>query len=268
MSKFSVLMLSLILAAFHSSPVQARDWGIASGWFVSSAGESCGMLSQSPTPGGTETLILKRSDGALFVQVKNPAWAKNPGQQAGQQNGAGLITYMIDNRTYAGPFSVTPINGGYIANFGEGFESELRGGSTLTVRRDTIVLDQIALTGSTVALVTLQNCVDDVKGSVNAAKALRPPRPKNSASSWITVEDYPGQAMRDRREGVVAFRLLVDTEGRVKQCTVTQPSGSSDLDEATCDNITKRARFTSGQDDAGNAVEGEYSSRVSWKLPE
>jgi TonB family protein len=264
MSKINMLFLSVMLAAVGSSPAYARDWGIASGWFVSSSGETCGMLAQSPTLGGTETVILKRGDGALFVQVKNPSWFKN----VGPQGGGGLITYMIDNRAYTGPFSVTPISGGYIANFGEGFESELRGGLTLSVRRDAIVLDQIALTGSTVALATLQSCVDDVKSSGNTAKALRPPRPKNSASSWITVEDYPAPAMRDRREGVVAFRLLVDTEGRVKQCTVTQSSGSPDLDQATCDNITKRARFTLGQDEAGKAVVGEYSSRVSWKLPE
>jgi TonB family protein len=263
MSKRLVFLLPVMIAALLPTSAYARDWGIASGWFVSSSGETCGMLAQSPTPAGTETVILKRSDGAVFVQVKNSAWLKNPEQQGG-----GLITYMIDNRVYTGPFSATPINGGYIANFGEGFEGELRGGSMLTVRRDAVVLDQIPLTGSPVALATLQSCVDDVKGSSNTGKALRPPRPKNSASSWITVEDYPGQALRDQREGVVAFRLLVDTEGRVKLCTVTQSSGSTDLDVATCDNITKRARFTPGQDDAGKALEGEYSSRVSWKLPE
>ncbi len=216
------------------------------------------MLAQAPSAAGTETVILKRSDGALFVQVKNPAWSAAGGQ----------VSYMIDNRPYTGPFSVTAVSGGYIANFGEGFERELRGGATLTIRRDNAVLDQIALTGSGAALATVQSCLDDVKASGSVAKVLRPPRPKNAASSWITVEDYPGQAVRDRREGVVAFKLTIDAEGRVKQCSVTQSSGATELDDATCATISKRARFTAGQDANGKAVEGEYTSRVSWKLPE
>ena len=63
------------------------------------------------------------------------------------------------------------------------------------------------------------------------------------------------------------FRVTVGTDGKVTDCQVTRSSGSPDLDQATCDNIRRRARFTPATDGDGNPTTGSYSSSIRWVIP-
>ena len=63
------------------------------------------------------------------------------------------------------------------------------------------------------------------------------------------------------------FEAVIGTDGTVKQCRVTQKSGSSDLDEATCDAIRKTRGFTPAKDAGGKAIEATFSSAVKWVIP-
>lgn len=92
--------------------------------------------------------------------------------------------------------------------------------------------------------------------------------PRGNPASWATSNDYPARALREEREGTTGFRVSVGTDGRVTDCQVTSSSGHPDLDQATCANITRRARFTPAKDGSGNAVTGSYSSRIRWVIPE
>jgi periplasmic protein TonB len=251
--------IAIFLLALTPISSHARDWGTVSGWFVSSAGETCGMFAQTPNASGSEIVILKRLDDTLFVQVKNATWLR-PG---------GVVTYQVDDRTYAGPFSVSAIDKGYIATFGEGFENELQGGMTLTIKRDAVVLDQIALAGSAAALATVRSCLAELKSGASTVLALQQnAKVKGDSSKWIAFEDYPATALRDKHEGVVAFRLIVGRDGRPSQCLVTKSSGHSDLDNATCTAMMRRSKFSPALGSNGAPVEGFFESRVSWKLPE
>ena len=40
------------------------------------------------------------------------------------------------------------------------------------------------------------------------------------------------------------------------------------LDEATCELVTRRARFDPAKNNQGRAVAGNYSSAVRWQLPD
>ena len=91
--------------------------------------------------------------------------------------------------------------------------------------------------------------------------------PKGNPANWATTNDYPTRALREEREGTTGFRVTVGTDGRVTSCTVTSSSGSADLDEATCSNVTRRARFNPATDGEGNPTTGQYSSRVRWVIP-
>lgn len=79
--------------------------------------------------------------------------------------------------------------------------------------------------------------------------------------------DYPTEALIDHIEGVVSFRLVVDTSGRVEECQVVVSSGSDLLDATACNLITQRARFSIARDARGRPVKGSYSNRVRWVLP-
>jgi TonB family protein len=95
-----------------------------------------------------------------------------------------------------------------------------------------------------------------------------PPKPEGDKSAWVTMRDYPLLALRNRVQGYVRFRVVVDVNGRVENCTVLSSSGSTSLDDATCDTIMRRARFRPAHDGNNVAQKGSYSGLMRWKLPE
>jgi protein TonB len=90
--------------------------------------------------------------------------------------------------------------------------------------------------------------------------------PKNNQATWVTDADYPTRALREERQGVTAVRLSIGTDGRVTGCTVTRSSGSPDLDETACTNISRRARFNPAMEN-GQPVAGSFSRSVRWVVP-
>ena len=106
------------------------------------------------------------------------------------------------------------------------------------------------------------------------APAPPPPRatpkaavPRGNPGSWATTNDYPSRALREERAGTTGFRVTVGTDGRVTDCQITSSSGHPDLDEATCTNVKRRARFNPATDENGQPTTGSYSNRVRWVIP-
>lgn len=104
---------------------------------------------------------------------------------------------------------------------------------------------------------------------VPAAPRVQPkqPSPKGNPANWATTNDYPTRALREEREGTTGFRVTVGPDGRVTGCSVTSSSGSPDLDDATCANVTRRARFNPATDGEGQPTSGSYANRVRWVIP-
>lgn len=103
-----------------------------------------------------------------------------------------------------------------------------------------------------------------------------PPKPalaskateRGDPSSWVTTEDYPSRALREEREGTTTIAWDVDAEGKIVNCRVTASSGSPDLDEASCKNVTRRGRYKPAVDTNGQAVASSgFSRRVRWQIP-
>jgi protein TonB len=92
--------------------------------------------------------------------------------------------------------------------------------------------------------------------------------PKGNPGNWATTNDYPARALREEREGTTGFRVTVGPDGRVTDCSITSSSGHSDLDEAACANIRRRARFNPATDGEGQPTTGSYSNRVRWVIPQ
>lgn len=79
-------------------------------------------------------------------------------------------------------------------------------------------------------------------------------------------ENYPARAIRDETEGSVGVRVTIGANGRVTACSVTSSSGSSVLDEAACDGMTRYARYNPALDDAGEPTTGSASTRIVYQL--
>lgn len=108
-------------------------------------------------------------------------------------------------------------------------------------------------------------------GRVAEAKPAFDPvsaRPRNNPGGWVTTNDYRSSWIRSELTGSARFRLTIDSGGRVESCTITASSGHPELDQATCDLVSKRARFDPAKGTDGAPTSGSYSSSVRWELPD
>lgn len=96
----------------------------------------------------------------------------------------------------------------------------------------------------------------------------RAARPIDNPASWVSTNDYPAQDLRAGNQGSTGFELTVGTDGRVAACQVTRSSGFPGLDKATCDALSRRARFTPSSDASGAKVTGRYASTIRWVIPD
>ena len=94
-----------------------------------------------------------------------------------------------------------------------------------------------------------------------------PPEPRGRTSNWVTTNDYPRRALREEQEGTTRVSLTVGLDGKVEDCTVTGSSGFSELDDAVCKNVTRRARFKPGTRD-GKEVVTTFPFAVTWRIPD
>lgn len=126
-----------------------------------------------------------------------------------------------------------------------------------------ISLISIAIAGAAIAGGETQNSVAPIGETRLAANQAA--RARNDASTWITLQDYPSDT---RHEGATRYRLLIATTGPVALCEITESSGSRWLDEATCRNLVRRARFYPATNSQGEAIEGRYEGMMRWHIPD
>lgn len=96
----------------------------------------------------------------------------------------------------------------------------------------------------------------------------RAARPIGNPASWVSTNDYPARDLREGNQGTTGFALTVGTDGRVVACQVSRSSGFPGLDKATCDALSRRARFTPASDANGAKVTGRYASSIRWVIPD
>ncbi|WP_081628014.1 energy transducer TonB [Sphingobium indicum] len=89
-----------------------------------------------------------------------------------------------------------------------------------------------------------------------------------SQGGGATTEGYSKLALREEREASLHFKVAIGAEGIAKDCTVTQSSGSQELDDAACKIIMKRAHFKPARNAKGEPVEDVYESRFVWRVPQ
>ena len=92
--------------------------------------------------------------------------------------------------------------------------------------------------------------------------------PRNDPARWVTTDDYRSVWINRGLVGTARFRLDIAASGAVTGCTITGSTGHPQLDEATCDLVSKRARFKPSKGSDGQAIAGSYSSAVRWELPD
>jgi len=93
----------------------------------------------------------------------------------------------------------------------------------------------------------------------------RNPRPIDSHWDIIKQADYPISAWQNDEQGRTSYQLDITADGRVSGCMITQSSGSSTLDEATCQIMTERGQFEPGTNEAGEPVPSKFMGDHRWR---
>jgi protein TonB len=99
------------------------------------------------------------------------------------------------------------------------------------------------------------------------ATAAPPAGGRQNLAGYISMDDYPAEALRQHAQGTVRVALDVDETGRVSACTVLQSSGFAVLDQATCRLMSSRARFAPAHDAAGRPVKDVFKTSIAWRVP-
>ena len=102
--------------------------------------------------------------------------------------------------------------------------------------------------------------------SASSSSKARPVQPVGNPAGWVTQDDYPAEALKNRLEGSSNFTITVDTQGSVESCSAVGPFES--LNVTTCDLIRERGRFTPARDALGRPIKAAWSRTVRWKIPE
>lgn len=92
-------------------------------------------------------------------------------------------------------------------------------------------------------------------------------RAKGQPGRWVTNDDYRPRWILEEMAGTARFNLTIDTRGKVTGCTITRSTGHAPLDAATCQLVTRRARFDAARDGSGKPVAGTYSGVITWQIP-
>ena len=84
----------------------------------------------------------------------------------------------------------------------------------------------------------------------------------------FTQDDYPAEAIRRGEQGRTIVSVSIDASGRPTQCAISQSSGSSSLDRASCARLVARGRFEIGRDASGRPAGRVAPIAVKWVLPD
>lgn len=99
------------------------------------------------------------------------------------------------------------------------------------------------------------------------ATLSQPARPHNPPTDWFRSSDYPVEALGRRAQGMVQFRLDVDSAGNVAGCRILNRSNPDLFADITCKSVAKRAKLSPALDAAGKPVRSFEVYHVRWVMP-
>lgn len=118
-------------------------------------------------------------------------------------------------------------------------------------------------------MAALDKCLEDEAKELNAEVGLNAPgstapTPRSNPVMWLSGADFPKEMTGTGQSGVVAFRLVVASDGIPEKCTIVSMDGAEAFRELTCSLLMKRATFNPAKDKDGVPIRGIYSNQVRW----
>lgn len=249
----------------QSSPVD--KWSVGGGWKVHRAAIGCGAMHND----APYFLFTQSVDGSIAIDLRVPGSSFSPGNRVSLQFwGSDTSGQAVSVGSYDG--TAGDKSGGTLLTMtGDGnFASTSAYATSVVVSSAHGSLSApVALPDLTFALRVVRRCLTELRRVDRGSGRPAATRPVllNPRSPLVTPDDYPGAALREGAQGVTLVALTISAKGLISYCRVETSSGRIDLDEQTCQSLSRRARYTPALDDRGNPTEGETTQPIRWQLP-
>jgi protein TonB len=90
---------------------------------------------------------------------------------------------------------------------------------------------------------------------------------RGDVRTLFSADDYPASAQAAGAEGTAQAELTIGPTGAVVGCNLIRSTGNSALDQATCNILRRRAKFTPARDSNGNPTTDTYTTPpIRWQL--
>jgi TonB family protein len=256
----------LLLAAAAAAPLQPNG-----NWSVAFEDSMC-LASRKFGPNGDTTLLLRPSplNETLELTVRQPSKDRHvvlDGKASVANSYTGTATpasYMSFVARSGDRSIVVQTNQSVLEGLAdEGaltVETERDGTTSFSMRQVSRLMPVIADCKRKVA----------VRWGVPAGELdsiARRAEPIGDRARWISVQDYPDDALRKHQSGTNLIVWTIGLDGRASDCRVIVSSGVPSLDRASCSAIARRARYRPAKDKAGNDVVSHDGRRTNWITP-
>lgn len=96
------------------------------------------------------------------------------------------------------------------------------------------------------------------------ASLKRPVQPLSNPGTWLRSGDYPTGSLINGENGLVKFRLDVESDGSVSACRILYRTNPDSFADLSCKLLKQRARFAPALDAQGKPVKSYFLSQVRW----
>lgn len=122
-------------------------------------------------------------------------------------------------------------------------------------------------------MAAVRKCTDDLVKSwgydlTTEGSLRRRATPVGNPAQWVRSADYPSTAVTQGHNGLVRFRLDLDTAGLPRGCHVLYRTNPDEFADLSCALLMQRARFSPAQDSTGTPVKSFYISDIRFKVAE
>ena len=263
------LILGLILAAALAAPAQSKEPRAPTGkWLVDFADAQC---LASRNYGTTEQPLLLVFKQPAIGDVMQLAVVRKGGSGSYASQVAGKIA--VDGTA---PMKKTMISyhvrkldqRALSVNLPLSEFAAVRAGRSISIDADGDLDEAFQIGGIEPLMKVMDTCVADLRKTWNteAPQVAQLQQPAiGDVSGIFTSNDYPGIAIAANNQGTVQFVLLIDEQGKVADCTVTQTSGVAALDAQSCAVVKERARFEPAIGADGKPAKASFTQRITWR---
>jgi TonB family protein len=97
-------------------------------------------------------------------------------------------------------------------------------------------------------------------------RLTRQPFPTQPLMKWFSADDYPDEMVRQGRQAIVHFRVIVDEAGQVASCHIQISTKPKAFDDVVCAKVKKRASFHPALDARGRPVRSYWRQTVIFRM--